>query len=165
MYPVSLGFNGAIKRINGLLRNGHHAEALATSVFTVEKTMRRTLKQLVVSSGFRSTTAQKIVDRSRGLDALKSVWEFYDPSHRTLVEILNDRDWQTVTSAAAKRNKMVHGARVYNLSDCESEAKAVLIALNNIRATFDSEYGYSGWTTMRRRIKSRLHIDPKVSAK
>lgn len=61
MYPVSIGYAGAIQRINELLRNGHDAEALVTTAFTIEKTLRRTLRQLVVSAGFRSTDADKIV--------------------------------------------------------------------------------------------------------
>ena len=32
----------AVKRIKALLKNGHHAEALVTSVFTFEKMMRKT---------------------------------------------------------------------------------------------------------------------------
>lgn len=43
MYPVSIGYAGAIQRINDLMSNGHHAEALVTTAFTVEKTLRRTL--------------------------------------------------------------------------------------------------------------------------
>ena len=44
MYPVSLGLDEALKRIDKLLTNGHSAEALLTAVFTLEKTMRRSLQ-------------------------------------------------------------------------------------------------------------------------
>ena len=54
MYPVSLGVNEARSRIEGLLKNGHHAEALLTSVFTVEKTLKRTLKYIMIRRGFTS---------------------------------------------------------------------------------------------------------------
>jgi hypothetical protein len=37
MYPVRLGYDTAVTRIRRLMRNDHHAEALITSVFTVEK--------------------------------------------------------------------------------------------------------------------------------
>jgi hypothetical protein len=33
MYPVSIGFKQARGRIESLLKNGHHAEALVTSMF------------------------------------------------------------------------------------------------------------------------------------
>jgi hypothetical protein len=61
MYPVKLGYNTAKKRIDELTQNGHHSESLVTSVFTAEKTIRRTLRQLIVSAGFKSTIANKII--------------------------------------------------------------------------------------------------------
>ena len=42
MYPVNLGFDAAKDRIRMLISNGHHCEALLTSVFTLEKTIHRT---------------------------------------------------------------------------------------------------------------------------
>jgi hypothetical protein len=47
MYPVTIGYAGAVQRINDLISNGHNAEALVTTAFTVEKTIRRTLRQLL----------------------------------------------------------------------------------------------------------------------
>ncbi len=57
MYSVTLGFDSAIDRIQSLPDSGFSSEALVTSVFTAEKTLRRTLRQLMVSSGFISTQA------------------------------------------------------------------------------------------------------------
>ena len=42
MYSVSLGFESAIARIQSLLDSNFTSEALVTSVFTAEKTLRRT---------------------------------------------------------------------------------------------------------------------------
>lgn len=61
MYPVRLGIDVAKNRINSLIENGHQAEALLTAVFTFEKTLHRTLKQLIVSSGFRSKDANQLI--------------------------------------------------------------------------------------------------------
>ena len=66
MYPVRLGFGTAKKRIVTLVENGHHAEALLTSVFTFEKIIHRTLKQLIVSSGFRSKDAKILLSQIQG---------------------------------------------------------------------------------------------------
>jgi hypothetical protein len=44
MYSVRLGFRTALKRIGALKRNKYNAEALVTSVFTLEKLMRRSLR-------------------------------------------------------------------------------------------------------------------------
>lgn len=163
MYPVSIGYAGALSRINALSANGHHAEALVTTTFTVEKTLRRTLRQLVISAGFPSAMADKIVGNLRGLDAIKNAWELYDPRHRKLTDLLPQADWKTFTDAAQMRNNLVHGIRVYDLVDCDSQARATLGSLASVKTLLDSEYGYSGWSRAKSRLTSRLHVDPKVT--
>lgn len=163
MYPVKLGYETAISRINKLMKNGHHPEALVTSMFTVEKTLRRTLRQIVVSAGFASKNADKVVGNLRGLHALKSAWELYEPNNKKLSEIIPQDDWKLFTDVATMRNKMVHGERVYELATCEREAKKVLVALDKLKNDFDSRYGYSGWSEFSKRIKHKLHTDPKVN--
>lgn len=160
MYPVAIGYAGAVERITKLTDNGHHAEALVTTAFTVEKTLRRTLRQIVVSAGFRSTIADKIVKDLRGLDAIKKAWELYEPKHRTLPAIVGDDDWKIFQRAATMRNKLVHGVRVYKLADCQQQATDALTALDRLKATFDREYHYSGWDRLTVRKKSRLHVAP-----
>lgn len=162
MYPVKLGYGEAVKRINQLLKNGHAAEALLTSVFTAEKTLRRTLKQLVVSAGFPSKPAEKMVNRFRGLEALKDGWEMFDPRQESLALIVDKVAWDSLKEAQTMRNNFVHGTAVYSLSKCDDTARKVLAALDSIVKTFDARYGYSGWTTVAIRYKSALHIDPKV---
>lgn len=160
MYPVSIGYTGATQRITGLIENGHHAEALVTTAFTVEKTLRRTLRQIVVSAGFRSTIADKIVKDLRGLDAIKKAWELYDPNHRTLHTIVGNADWKTFQDTATMRNKLIHGERVYKLAECQQQATDALAALNRVKAVLDQEYSYSGWDKLKVRKNSRLHVDP-----
>ena len=162
MYPVKLGYSTAISRINALTANGHHAEALVTSAFTAEKTLRRTLRQLVVSAGFPSRIADKVIGGFRGLEAVKNAWELYDPKHRKLTDLLAQVDWKALKEAAEMRNKLVHGERVYSLSACQQSTTSVLAALSNVKSKLDSEYGYSGWTAAKARRTSKLHIDPKV---
>jgi hypothetical protein len=163
MYPVKLGYSTATTRIGNLLNNGHDAEALVTTAFTVEKTLRRTLRQLVVSSGFTSTAADRLVGNLRGLEAVKNSWDIYDPLHRKLTDLLAQPDWKLFKNSAEMRNKMVHGERVYDLAVCKKQAQETLMALDRVKIFFDKEYGYSGWTTTSKRLKSRLHVDPKVT--
>ena len=144
------------------MANGHHPEALVTSMFTVEKTLRRTLRQIVVSAGFASKQADKLVGNLKGLDALKNSWELYEPNNKKLTEIIPPEDWKQFKEAATMRNKMIHGERVYELETCEKEAIKVLTALDKLKITFDTLYGYSGWETFSKRIKTQLHSDPKV---
>jgi len=167
MYSIKLGYTVAIKRINELMQNGHHPEALVTSMFTVEKTLRRTLRrtlrQIVVSAGFASKQADKVVGNLRGLDALKNSWSLYEPNNKNLTDIIPQQDWAQFKEAAIMRNKMVHGERVYELETCKKEAIKVLSALDKLKTNFDELYGYSGWETFAKRIKPQLHSDPKVN--
>jgi hypothetical protein len=160
MYPVNVGYEGAIERINNLMANGHHAEALVTTVFTMEKTLRRTLRQMVVSAGFRSVIAEKIVKDLRGFDGIKKAWEIYEPEHRTLPHIVGNDDWKILQHSAAMRNKFVHGERVFHLSVCRNQTNSTLAALARVKEKLDREYGYSGWDRIKVRKKSRLHVDP-----
>jgi len=162
MYPVTLGYEAAIARINTLLSSGHETEALVTVVFTTEKTLRRTLRQIIVSAGFISRIGDKIVGGLRGLEAIKTGWELYDPQHRKLTDVVAQTDWACVKSAAEMRNKLVHGERVYSVASCRTTATEALSALNNIKIALDAEYGYSGWATAKSRRVSTLHSDPKI---
>lgn len=162
MYPVRLGYTTAVARIHLLLQDGHDAEALVTSVFTAEKTLRRTLRQLVISAGFISRIADKVVGGLRGLEAVKNSWELYDPKHRKLTDLLAPEHWKVFKDAAEMRNKLVHGERVYSVATYRQTTTDVLAALEAVKAILDSEYGYSGWTTARSRRTSQLHRDPKV---
>jgi len=163
MYPVSLGLHEAKNRINSLITNGHDAESLVTSVFTVEKTIRRVLRQIIVSAGFRSIIADKILKKISGIEALQNAWEIYEPKGKKLTEILSQADWKTIKDAANKRNEIIHGQRVYDLLICKAETQSVLKALNNIITSFQNTYGYDGWTKAAMRKTSMLHKDPKVN--
>lgn len=96
MYPIKLGYSTALARINALTTDGHYAEALVTSAFTAEKTLRRTLRQIVISAGFPSRIADKIIGGLRGLEAIKNAWEIYDPKHRRLADLLAPTDWKAL---------------------------------------------------------------------
>jgi transaldolase len=162
MYPVSLGYAAATSRISNLLASGHETEALVTAVFTAEKTLRRTLRQIVVSAGFISRIADRIMSGLRGLDSVKNGWDIYDPKHRKLSDLLQASDWHAIKVAAEMRNKLVHGERVYSVDACRLAATDALRALDNIKTVLDVEYGYSGWTTAKSRRASTLHSDPKI---
>ena len=163
MYPVRLGFDGAIKRMRKLIRNGHSAEALLASVFCVEKTLRRTLRQLVVSAGFTSKQAETLCSTVRGFDAIKKNWRVFDPHGRTLPSFVTSTQWQDIKTGVEMRNKLAHGERVYELAACKKQATAVLDAFSALRTAFQSTYGFDGWERIAVRRKSRLHANPKVN--
>lgn len=162
MYPVRLGYETAKSKIKKLTDNGHHAESLVTSVFTVEKTLRRTLRQLLVSAGFKSVIADKIINKINGVSKLIESWELYDPEHRKLKEVVLVTDLKIITDASQLRNKMVHGEKVYSVDVCKAETQKILDALERVKTKFDEDYGYSGWVKARGRKVSKLHLDPKI---
>ncbi len=164
MYPARMGHDVAIKRIERLLKNGHHAEALVTSMFTVEKVLRRTLKELIVSAGFTSKAANQLTKHFDGFQKIKEAWWCFDPAGEALPTIIGNQNWEPKRTAATMRNKLVHGERVYSLDECETQAKRLLKSLRHIETTFQARYGYSGWEKNSTRRVSKLHLDPRVTS-
>ena len=162
MYPVRLGYDGAISRVNKLLRNGHDAEAFVTAVFTIEKTFYRVLKQLVISAGFPSAQAEVLLQGSRGFENIKRVWECFDPRHERLPVFLKPKHLQLIFEAQTMRNDLVHGKKVFGLSKCREKAKELLTVLAEVRKVFQRRYGFDGWSKIKRRATSTLHSDPRV---
>lgn len=162
MYPVSLGYPEAVKRVRALLKNGHDAEAMLTSVFTLEKTLYRTLRQLVVSAGFPSVHADQLMSKFRGIENIKQVWPCFDPKNEDLGAFIPKATLQTIQAAQKKRNELVHGKNVFKLAECRQTAEDVLAAMDEVRKLLDARYGFDGWSKMKRRIKSTLHADPRV---
>ncbi len=155
MYPVKLGFAEAIRRITSLIDNGHSAEALVTSVFTVEKTLRRALKFAIVARGFTSKHADVLLDRV-GFHNLKTLWPCFDPKASTLPTLLGNGDWQRLTEAVAMRNKLVHGERAYTLADCSGKAKHVISVLHALRGVLIERLGTDCWRRLPVRRTSAL---------
>lgn len=154
MYAISLGFDNAIGRIEGLMKNGHHAEALVTAVFTFEKLLRRSLRRCAESRGFTSTHANILFDRM-GFEQLKRAWPCFERDHRPLNHFVG-KEWQHLPPAVTMRNKLVHGERVYNLKECEKTAKAVLRATKVFRKNLISDVKIDGWKRLRAKKKSAL---------
>ncbi len=165
MYSVRLGYDKAIKRINSLIKGGHHAESLVTTVFTAEKTLRRTLRFLIVSCGFNTEIAEKQIKKLKGIDAIKNNWEYYSPEHKKLTEVVNQNDWRILREAAEIRNKLVHGEKAFDKATCKKMTKELLQALENIKTSLENEYGYSGWKSLKKREKSILHTKSLIKKK
>ena len=88
MYPARIGFQSVLNRINALRANGHSAEALVTSVFTMEKLMRRTMRVAIVARGFSSLQTNRLLER-KGFGELRDMWDIFDKTHaawNTLLE-------------------------------------------------------------------------------
>ncbi|WP_067219109.1 hypothetical protein [Stappia indica] len=148
MYPVRIGFDQALERIESLLGNGHHAEALVTSMFTLEKLIKRSLRRAIVARGFTRDQADTILGRD-GFDNLKEKWPVFERQHRSLPEIL-DQNWQPIPNAKKMRNDLVHGIKVYDLEDCRIMASAVLTALRALHTFVTQDYGSDPWDTQPR---------------
>lgn len=162
MYPIRLGYEKAVSRVNKLMKNGHHAEGFVTTVFTLEKTFYRVLKQLVVSAGFPSTQAEVLLQGFRGFENIKRVWECFDPRHERLSVFLSARQLHVIAEAQTMRNNLVHGKKVYGLPKCNKKARELLTILAEVRKTFRRRYSFDGWSKIKRRTKSYLHRDSRV---
>jgi hypothetical protein len=155
VYPVSLGFDEAERRMRALIANGHHAEALTTAVFSFEKTMRRALLYFAVARGFTSKQAQHLIGK-RGFHDLKDMWSCFDPKYRSLPQLVGAAAWQQVANAVTMRNKLVHGERVYKLTECKDAAERVLTALCLLRGVLKADVGFEGWSRLPTRRKAAL---------
>ena len=58
--------------------------------------------------------------------------------------------------------KLVHGNKVFSLDKCKDEAERALHALGDLRQTMEDRYGYDGWTKIKARRTSALHLKPRV---
>ncbi|VXB72220.1 conserved hypothetical protein [Luteimonas sp. 9C] len=155
MYPVTLGFEEALRRIESLRTNGHKAEALVTTVFTFEKTVKRSLKCMAIRRGFTSAHAD-ILFSNAGFKNLQEFWPAFDPRGESLSKMLGNSIWQHVPAAVTMRNKLAHGERVYNLADCEKQTHLVMAALQALRAELTTRIGFDGWSRLPVRRKSAL---------
>lgn len=165
MYSVRLGYGKAINCINKLMEHKHYSEAFVVTVFTVEKILRRTLHQLIISSGFSTKITKKILKTIRGIDNIKNHWIFYDLDNRRLVDIIGQNNWNKIKDFSRMRNELIHGKRVYNREKCRTSTEELLTILNEVKKKLGTVYGFSGWERLTARHKSKLHIDPKVKIK
>ncbi len=162
MYPLSMPYRKVRSRLRRLIKDGYCSEALVTAVFTAERLLRRTLVQLVVSAGFTSKDAFRVVQRLNGLVAVKDSWILYDPKGRTLVQVIGNPTWQMIREAAKIRNDMVHGMRTHSQGTCKRKAHELIDAIDTLKDQLKATYDFDGWGMHRKRRVSALHSDPKV---
>jgi hypothetical protein len=155
MYSARLGYDEAVHRISKLQRDGHHAEALITSAFTFEKTIRRSLRYFAIARGFTSKHANLLLHNT-GFHNMKELWPCFEYQHRTLAESVGNNEWQHVPAAVTMRNKLAHGEMVYNLDECRKYTVHVMAAMNALRVNLKNELGIDAWLPLRRRIKPQL---------
>lgn len=155
MYPVTLGFDAAIARIERLLTNQHSGEALVTAVFTLEKTIRRALRYMAVKRGFTSSQAEALF-KSAGFASLKDSWPIFHPNQVSLADTIGQARWQRIPNIVTMRNKMAHGERAYKLADCEAEARHIIDVLRHLTTTLSASIGFNGWSRLPVRKKAAL---------
>ncbi len=155
MYATRIGFASALGRINALRAGGHSAEALVTSVFTLEKLMRRSIRVAIVSRGFTSKQTKQLLNK-RGFKDLKEIWDIFDRDHETLANVIGQRDWQHIPKAVTARNELVHGHRVFSLADCETMASHVMAGLQKLHSEVTKRYGQDPWAKVKVRRKPQL---------
>ena len=144
MYPVKQGFVGVDHRLSALIKNGHHGEALLAAVFAMEKTIRRTIRFCALNRGFSSKQCDQLFHKMSFVGLTKA-WPVFERYERTLPEFLGNNVWQPVPEAVTMRNNIVHGSRVYKLSDCRDKAQSVKDAIEVLRDQAMQDLGCDPW--------------------
>jgi hypothetical protein len=155
MYPTRIGFQSVIERINQLRTNGHSAEALVTSIFTLEKLIRRSLRVALISRGFTSSQVERLLKR-KGFKDLNEMWDIYDRKFEKLSTILGQPLWTHMNRAVEMRNQMVHGNRVFDLNVCENYTVHVVEALEQLHKEITRRFERDPWQKMKIRKVPQL---------
>ena len=155
MFPVKQGYVEVNNRLNALIINGRHDEALLASVFVMEKTIRRALRFCALNRGFASKQCDKIF-KNMSFYHMKRVWPVFERDYRTLPEFVGKNVWQHVPKAVTMRNNMVHGSRTYSLSDCQDKALKVKDAIEVLRNTAMQDLGCDPWNRLPGKKKTSL---------
>lgn len=150
------------RRIRALLAYKFMPEAFLAASFSIEKTLYRTFRQMVISTGFSSIQADQLLKNLKGLETIKKNWHLFDPLRAKLDSILDEEIRQAINKAQQMRNKVVHGVEHYSEKQYQQMTSALLNCQKKIRKAFQERYQYDGWTKMRGRRKSQLHVDPYV---
>lgn len=154
MYAAKLGLENAVERIKQLKREEFEAEALVTSVFTLEKLLRRTMRYAIKARGFNNTQAEKLL--GRGFDQLKNQWEIFDPQHRRLTSLLTQPEWKQLMEAVQMRNALTHGVQIFSVGKCKKNTNHVLRVIEKLHEEIIDSFGRDTWKIQPARTLPRL---------
>ena len=79
---------------------------------------------------------------------MRRAWPVFERDYRTLPEFVGNSVRQHVLEAVTMRNKIVHGSRVYSLSDCRNKALRVKNAIEVLRNTTMQDLGCDPWNRL-----------------
>lgn len=108
----------------------------------VEKIIRRTFVHICVSNGKSEGRAVEESKKSN-LMTLNRKWK--QETSRTLRDLIGKDAWRTLHHAAELRNELIHGGGHKDERAYGKTVEELLGILDDMRKTFSSEYGYSGW--------------------
>lgn len=145
MYPISIGLDGAILRIEKLAENGHYAEALLTTVFTYEKTLKRSVRIAILARGFSSRQADMLMKKG-GLQSLIDLWPIFDIEFIPFERVIGQNSYQTLKKASKMRNDLVHGSSVFKLDACREMSKILLSQIKDLQSIVIDRYGRDPWS-------------------
>jgi len=163
MYPIRLGFGEVQHRLDRLHANGHFAEAFLASVFVFEKAAKRGLRYFALARGFSSGQADRLF-HNFGFQNAKNAWPVYERNYVELADATGP-NWQHVPPAVAKRNKLVHGAQVFDLDECRDLALKVFDATQDLRNWVEAHHSIDVWATLPRRLNPSLIWDGSLRNK
>ena len=108
----------------------------------VEKIVRRTFVHICVSNGLSEEHA---VADSKKSDLMKLNGKWKRETERSLRDVIGKDAWGQIHRAAELRNELIHGRGHSDQRIYRKAVDGLLRMLDDMRAVFSSEYGYSGW--------------------
>jgi hypothetical protein len=148
MWVQTLGLDEAMKRIKALLENGHSAEAMVTSIFTLEKLIKRATRRVIRQSGKSVEESKRLVDKP-GFDELCKLWAKYDPDGEGPEALISAADWKKALETKQMRNDPVHGRKVFGLKNCKDRSRHILKVLKKLRDEYTDLYGSDPWKRLK----------------
>ena len=124
------------------------AERFLLTFALMEKLIRRTLTELIqIREG--ALTAEDIADRQREVTwgNINGIWRRNDPNRRLLSVVLgNNGEFDQILEWSRMRNALVHGGVQRYGQEYEDALPQMVAMIAHIRARFQAEYHYYGWS-------------------
>ena len=102
MYSVTEGFDNVDKKLDDLVHDERHVEALLVSVLVMERTLRRILHFCAINRGF-SPDHYELLLRKLKYDGIKKAWPKFDRVKRPLSKFVGEDNLQQMKKSFEMR--------------------------------------------------------------
>ena len=154
MYSVTEGFDNVDKKLDDLVHDKRHVEALLVSVLVMERTLRRILHFCAINRGF-SPDHYELLLRKLKYDGIKKAWPKFDRVKRPLSKFVGEDNLQQMKKSFDMRNDLVHGNRTYSERQYRALHHRVRTVIEALRQQSIHDLAFDPWARMPRRSPSK----------